>query len=94
MIEATTLVLLVCIAVPAKHLYGWPAATRALGPIHGIAFMLYIWTALQTVSGGGWTRRDMARLFVVAIIPFGGFLNFAWLRRRIKILNDGGHKQP
>jgi len=81
-LEATTLMLLVCIAVPLKHLAGFPIATRIMGPVHGLAFLIYIWTALQTVAGGDWTVRDKLRLFIVAFIPFAGYFNLAWLKRR------------
>lgn len=90
MAEATTLVLLVCVAVPLKHVFGWPLGSRVLGPVHGIAFLAYAWTALQTVAAGGWRRHDTARLFVVAFLPFGGFFNLPWLRRRAEAL-EGVH---
>lgn len=80
--EATTLVLLVCVAVPLKHVFGWPLASRIMGPVHGLTFLAYCWTALQTVSAGGWRRRDIARLFIVAFLPFAGFFNIPWLRRK------------
>lgn len=80
--EAATLVLLVCVAVPLKHLFDWPLASRVIGPIHGLTFLAYSWTVLQTVSGGGWRGRDIARLFIVALLPFAGFLNMAWLSRK------------
>jgi integral membrane protein len=83
LIEATTLVVLVFVMVPAKHLFGWPLGSRILGPVHGLAFLSYVWTALQTVSGGGWTRRDIARVFVVALIPLAGYFNILWLRLRM-----------
>lgn len=86
-IEATTLVVLVCVAVPLKHLLGWPLGSKILGPVHGIAFIAYIWMALQTVAGGGWRNRDAARLFLVAFLPFAGYLNIAWLRRRANTLS-------
>lgn len=82
LLEATTLVTLVLIAVPLKHIVGWPIPVRFMGPIHGIAFLFYFWTILQTVTGGEWRSRDIARLVVVALIPFMGFLNIPWLRRR------------
>lgn len=87
-IEATTLVLLVFIAVPLRHLGDWPYGSKLLGPIHGIAFLIYTWMALQTVSGGGWRPREMARLFVGAFVPFGGYLNIRWLRERKRRLTD------
>lgn len=84
--EASTLVLLVCVAVPLKHVFDWPLATRIVGPIHGLAFLAYSWTVLQTVSAGGWRGRDIARLFIVAFLPFAGFFNMPWLRRKTEEL--------
>jgi integral membrane protein len=85
-IEATTLVLLVCLAAPLKHIFGWPLGSRILGPVHGIAFLAYSWTALQTVAAGGWRGRDIARLFAVAFLPFAGYFNIAWLRGKTEVL--------
>jgi integral membrane protein len=88
LIEATTLVMLVCVAVPLKHLFDWPLGSRILGPVHGIAFIAYTWTALQTVAGGDWRGADIARLFIVALFPFAGYLNIPWLRRKAAVLDD------
>lgn len=88
-IEATTLVLLVCVAVPLRHGFDWPLGSRILGPIHGVAFLAYTWAALQTVAGGGWRRSEMVRLFVVALVPFAGYFNLSWLKRRAGTVNGG-----
>ncbi|ERI30150.1 hypothetical protein BURCENBC7_AP1220 [Burkholderia cenocepacia BC7] len=45
---------------------------------------------MQTVAGGGWHKREMLRLFAVAFLPFGGYLNIRWLRERARIFNDIG----
>ena len=54
-----------------------------IGPIHGLAFLAYGWTAFETVIAGGWSRRETARLFLLALMPFGGFVNVAFLRRKV-----------
>lgn len=82
LLEGTTLLLLVLVAVPLKHLAGWKTASSIMGPVHGLAFLAYVWTIIETVSGGGWSRREAARLAVVAFVPFGGFTNGAVLRRK------------
>ena len=82
LIEATTLVLLVCVAVPLKHLAGLPTAVAVMGPIHGLAFLSFGWVAIQTVAGGGWRRAEVARLLLLAVIPFGGYFNLAQIRRK------------
>ena len=83
MLEATTLILLVGVAVPLKHLAGWPMGVSVMGPVHGLVFLGYVWTAVQTVAGGGWSRREIARLLIVACVPLGGFANLAFLQRKV-----------
>jgi integral membrane protein len=86
LIEGSTLLLLVLAAVPLKHLAGLPLATRIMGPIHGLAFLTYIWMLIQLVSGGGWSRPEITRLVIAAFIPFGGFVNARVLARREGLL--------
>jgi len=90
LVEGSTLLLLLFVAVPLKHLAGLPVAVTVTGPIHGLAFLAYVWTAIETVAGGGWRRADAARLFISAFIPFGGFANLGWLRRRAASLAAAG----
>ena len=80
--EASTLVLLVCVAVPLKHFRGFGEAVRVMGPLHGLTFLTYFWIAVQTLAGGGWTRTGGARLIIGALVPFGGFFNLPFLSRR------------
>lgn len=81
-LEGTTLLLLLLVAMPLKHLAGEPVAVTVLGPVHGLAFSLYVRTVVETVAGGGWTRGETARLALAALIPFGGYFNLRWLRER------------
>ena len=82
LLEATTLLILVFVAVPLKHVAGLPLATAIVGPIHGVAFLFYLWTVFDTVTDGGWTRGEIARLVATAFVPFGGFFNLPLLRRK------------
>ena len=81
-VEATTLPLLFFVAMPLKHLAGYPTAVRVMGPAHGLAFLTFVWLAVEAVAGSDWSRRDAIRLFVGAVVPFGGFLNLPFLSRR------------
>jgi len=87
LIEGCTLVTLVCIAAPLKHLAGIPTASAILGPVHGIAFVAYIWLIFSTRRELGWTTGDLARLLVPAFIPFGTFFNVGFLNRKADALN-------
>jgi integral membrane protein len=82
LLEGTTLVALVFVAVPLEHLGGYPLAVTWMGSIHGMAFLLYVWMLIQTISGGDWTWPEILRAGVAAIVPFGGFVNERWLRRK------------
>ena len=82
LVEGSTLLALVFVAVPLKHLGGWSAAVAVLGPVHGLAFLFYALSVIEAVAGGGWTRREAARLLVTAFVPFGGFANLPLLRRK------------
>ena len=85
-VEATTLVLLVGIAVPLKHLAAQPLGVTIMGPVHGIAFCLYIWMAVQTIAGGGWSKREGLRLVLSALLPFAGYTTLFLTRRKAAAL--------
>ena len=74
-VEGCTLLILVFVADPIKHLGGYAIATTIMGPIHGMAFLLYIWTLIQTVSRTDFRRPDVVQMVMAAFIPFGAFLN-------------------
>jgi integral membrane protein len=88
-IEGTTLILLAGVAVPLKHLGGWPVGVQVLGPLHGLALLIYLWIAMQAVAEAGWSRSDVIRVFLVAVLPFGGFFNAAFISRKIAGLEEG-----
>jgi integral membrane protein len=90
LIEGTTLVVLVLIAVPAKHLFGLPVATKVMGPVHGLAFVAYTWMLLATVSGGSWRQGEILRLVIAAFVPFGALLSAGLLQRKEAVLAAAG----
>lgn len=81
-VEASTLLILLLIAMPLKYGFGYPLATRIMGPVHGAAFIAYVWSVIAMVSGADWPRREVAKLILAAFFPFGGFLTAGMLRRR------------
>ncbi|WP_037075370.1 DUF3817 domain-containing protein [Rhizobium mesoamericanum] len=72
--EGCTLLALVGIAMPLKHVAGYAGATSAMGLIHGAAVLFYLWTLSQTIGFGGWSRRECIFFVLVAFLPFGAFL--------------------
>ena len=90
LVEASTLVLLLGVAVPLKHFAGHPEAVGLMGPVHGIAFCFYAWTLVQTVAGGDWRPAEWLRLAITAFVPLAGYTNLALIRRKAAALQPEG----
>src|SRR6266702_941825 len=73
--EGATLLILVFIAVPLRHIGDYRMGTMIMGPVHGAAFLLYFWMLVRTISAGSVEKRDALRLVVTAFVPFRAFLN-------------------
>jgi integral membrane protein len=86
LLEGATLIILVFIAVPLRHIGGYRIATMIMGPVHGAAFLLYFWMLVQTISGGSLPKRDALRLITAAFVPFGAFFNERLLRKAQRTL--------
>lgn len=80
--EATTLAILVFVAVPLKHAFGMPQVVSVMGPIHGLAFLFYIWMLIQSHFQIGWSGREWVRMILCAFIPLAGFVNERLLKHR------------
>lgn len=78
--EATTLLALLFVAVPLKHLAGYPIAVAVMGPIHGFVFLVFGWMLVQAVATGLISRRTGAKLILAAFVPFGGIYSWRELR--------------
>lgn len=82
LVEGSTLLMLVFVAVPLKHLMAYPGVSAVMGPLHGVAFLFYIYCMARMLASGGWSRGEAVRLVVAAAIPFGAFVNERHLRRK------------
>jgi integral membrane protein len=80
--EASTLVILLLLAVPLKYVAGIVVATKIAGPIHGLAFLAFNWKVFQEYSAGNLTSRETGSLMFGAFVPFVGFYNERWLRTK------------
>ncbi|MGV8864998.1 MAG: DUF3817 domain-containing protein [Pseudomonas sp.] len=85
-LETFTLLSLLLIAVPLKHLAGMPLAVSWFGPIHGLAFILYVWQLSTLITDPIWTRQELLRLLISGFIPFGGFFNIALFKKKMRLI--------
>lgn len=72
--EASTLLLLVLVAVPLKRLAGWPLGVSVMGPLHGAAFLIYAAMVLRHLTDRRIAHREAAQLLLAAFVPFGVLL--------------------
>ncbi len=82
LVEGATLLLLLLVAVPLKRVAGWPDGVSVMGPVHGLAFLLYVHALAYAATAGGWRGRDVARAVLACLVPGGTLLNDRWLRGR------------
>ena len=80
--EGATLLLLLLIAVPLKRMADLPLAVSIMGPIHGLAFLIYGAMVLQAVFTRVITQTEAALLMVAAFVPFGAFMLGGLFRRK------------
>ncbi len=80
--EATTLILLVAVAMPLKYWAGMPQAVQIIGPVHGAAFVAYVLVLGWAVSAGGWKPLQVLAAVVAAFVPVAGFVNERWIAAR------------
>ncbi|MFZ5466414.1 MAG: DUF3817 domain-containing protein [Pseudomonadota bacterium] len=72
LVEGASLIALVLIAVPLKHLASLPIAVSIVGPIHGALFLWTMGALALVVLRGQLPILKGAGVFLAALIPFGG----------------------
>ncbi len=79
LLEGSTLILLICVAVPIKYALGYPEIVSWMGPIHGLSFVIYIWLVITVAAEDKWKAIIILRALVAAFIPLGGL----WMARHV-----------
>lgn len=73
-LEGISLLILVFIAVPLKYVWQSPGLAKAMGPVHGLFFLLFV---INTVGVGIEQRwvfgKTTWKVLVACVIPFGTF---------------------
>ncbi|HEX2191796.1 MAG TPA: DUF3817 domain-containing protein [Acidimicrobiales bacterium] len=77
-VEAVTYLVLLGAVVLYRVLDG-PDFISVLGPVHGIAFLVYLVLVLRIRESQGWNLGRTLVVIIAAAIPFGGF----WVERRL-----------
>lgn len=73
-VEGLSLLILLFIAVPLKYMANDPSLTKAMGPIHGALFLLFIFNTLSVGVEQKWKfKQTTYKVMLACIIPFGTF---------------------
>ena len=77
-VEAVTYLVLLG-AVVLKRVLDGPDFVSVMGPIHGIAFLVYLVLVLRIRESQGWNLGRTIIVILASAVPFGGF----WVERRL-----------
>jgi integral membrane protein len=73
-LEGVSFLLLLFVAMPLKYYAHMPVFVKALGPIHGVLFLLYCASAYMVASSERWPIGQQLLAYVAAVLPFGTFV--------------------
>lgn len=74
LLEGTSYLLLVGLAVPLKYLAGRPELVHLLGRVHGLLFVVFIIALTQVALSTPWTPRRILLVLGAAMVPLGALL--------------------
>ncbi|MFY0758281.1 DUF3817 domain-containing protein [Metabacillus dongyingensis] len=80
-IEGASLLILLFIAMPLKHLAGIPMAVTIVGSLHGFFFITYLLIIAYTTYKIRWSFAWVFSAVAVAFIPFGNMILDARLKK-------------
>lgn len=69
--EGLSLLALVAVGMPLKHLAGWALGVRVLGSLHGLLFLAFLATLLAVSLERRWPVRRWLALLLYSTLPFG-----------------------
>ncbi len=72
--EGLTLLVLIFIAVPLKYYFHNPFWTKAIGPVHGALFVVFVLNTLSVAVEQQWRFRTTTwKVIAACFVPFGTF---------------------
>jgi integral membrane protein len=83
LLEGTSFLILLFIAMPLKYLAGLPLAVRIVGSVHGLLFLVFLAALYRAGRERRWPWSRSLIAFVSSVVPFGTFMFDPSLRREI-----------
>lgn len=88
-IEGISYLLLLGVAMPLKYFAGMPAVVKTAGWIHGVLFMLYLFSVAEVTIRRCLSFPLAFGAVVASLLPFGTFALDARLRREERAERHG-----
>jgi len=74
LLEGSSLLFLIFIAVPLKYIWDIPEGSKMIGPIHGALFLLFVLSTINVAIKQKWKFMEVTwKVLVACVIPFGTF---------------------
>jgi integral membrane protein len=84
MLEGSSLLFLIFIAVPMKYYWNNPLGSEIVGPIHGVLFLLFILYAFVVGHEQKWKFWSTTwKVLLASVVPFGTFYIDKTILRKI-----------
>ncbi len=78
------LVLLVCVAMPLKYVWGDPSLVTYLGVAHGWLYMALLITAYDIGRRVGWPWKNLLLIALAGTVPFLSFVAEHYATRNVR----------
>ena len=88
LIEGTSYLLLLFIAMPLKYFAGKPAAVEIIGMAHGVLFIWYIISVVWTKISENLTQRQTFFSLLASLIPFGTYYADKKIFRKLEVKSN------
>lgn len=71
--EGLSLLLLLFVAMPMRALTQDPTLVRHSGSLHGLLFIMYVYTLIDAAATERWPRKTLLVGLAMSSLPFGTF---------------------
>lgn len=82
-VEGTSMLLLVFIAMPLKYLANQPMAVTIVGSAHGVLWLAYLLVLAEAWIKLKWAFSTVFIGGVASVLPFGPWWFESWVKRRL-----------
>jgi integral membrane protein len=89
LLEGSSFITLLFVAMPLKYLAGLPLAVRIVGSLHGFLFLLFLVALFRAAAERRWPLQRSALAFASSLVPFATFAFDSSLRREIAAAPPG-----